>query len=64
MSGAAHLRRQAELCLAMAELASNPIDAKRARLAAEHYLQRARSVEQEQGRPADPSSTIAESGSS
>jgi hypothetical protein len=35
MADSAYLRRQAELCLAMAELLSNPVDAKHARSAAE-----------------------------
>jgi hypothetical protein len=48
MTDAAHLRRQAELCLAIAELLSNPVDAKHARSAAEQYAQRARNAEQEQ----------------
>ncbi len=48
MADAAYLRRQAELCLAMAELLSNPMDAKHARSAAEQYAQRARNAEKEQ----------------
>jgi hypothetical protein len=48
MVDAAYLRRQAELCFAMAELLSNPVDARHARLAAEQYAQRARNAEQEQ----------------
>jgi hypothetical protein len=39
MVDAAYLRRQAELCFAMAELLSNPADAKCARLAAERFEQ-------------------------
>ncbi len=50
MADAAYLRRQAELCFAMAELLSNPIDAKHARSAAEQYAQRARYAEQEQAK--------------
>jgi hypothetical protein len=48
MTDAAHLRRQAELCLAIAELLSNPVDAKHARSAAEQYAERARDAEKEQ----------------
>jgi hypothetical protein len=55
MTDAAHLRRQAELCLAIAELLSNPVDAKHARSAAEQYAQRARNAEQEQAARDQPS---------
>jgi len=44
----AYLRRQAELCFAIAELMTNPVDAKLARLAAEQYARRAEHAEQEQ----------------
>jgi hypothetical protein len=49
MVDAAYLRRQAELCFAMAELLSNPEDAKCARLAAERFVQRAKT--QNKNRP-------------
>jgi hypothetical protein len=49
MIDAAYLRRQAELCSALAELMSNPIDAQVARRAAEQYVQRAQSAEEKQG---------------
>jgi hypothetical protein len=48
MLNAAHLRRQAELCFAIAEVLSNPVDAKLARQAAEQYERRAENAEQEQ----------------
>lgn len=54
MVDAAYLRRQAELCFAMAELLSNPEDAKCARLAAERFVQRAKHTEQEQAAHRSP----------
>lgn len=42
-----YLRRQAELCLAIAGLMSSPADAKVARQAADQYLHRAEQAEVE-----------------
>jgi hypothetical protein len=42
-----HLRAQAELCFAIAELMSDPADAERVRLAAEQYVSRAERAERE-----------------
>ena len=47
MVEAAYLRRQAELCFAIAELMSDPADATLAREAAEQYVQRAKKAEEE-----------------
>jgi hypothetical protein len=40
-----HLRAQAQLCFAIADLMSDPADAKRVRQAAEQYASRAERVE-------------------
>ena len=48
MVEAAYLHRQAELCFAIADLMSDPVGAKLARVAAEHYVQRAKKAEEEQ----------------
>jgi hypothetical protein len=42
-----HLRAQAQLCFAIADLMSDPADAERVRLAAEHYVSRAEKAERE-----------------
>jgi hypothetical protein len=42
-----HLRAQAQLCFAIADLMSDPADAERVRLAAEQYLLRAEKAERE-----------------
>jgi hypothetical protein len=52
MIDAMYLRRQAQLCFAIADLMSNPADAKLARLAAETYEQRAEKADREQNVPA------------
>lgn len=54
MADVAHLRAQAQLCFAIAELMSDPADAKLARVAAEQYACRAEKAEREQaaGEPA------------
>jgi hypothetical protein len=44
----AYLRRQAELCFALAQLMTSTVDSKLARLAAEQYARRAENAEQEQ----------------
>jgi hypothetical protein len=46
----AHLRAQAQLCFAIADLMSDPSDAERVRSAAEQYVSRAEKAEQEQGK--------------
>ena len=45
----AHLRAQAQLCFAIADLMSDPSDAERVRSAAEQYVSRAEKAERERG---------------
>jgi hypothetical protein len=47
MADPAYLRRQAELCLSISALMSDPASAKVARLAADQYARRAAHAEQE-----------------
>jgi hypothetical protein len=47
MIDAAYLRRQAELCFAIAALMSDPKDARVARLAGDRYLHRAQNTKQD-----------------
>jgi hypothetical protein len=42
-----HLRAQAQLCFAIADLMSDPADAERVRSAAEQYVSRAEKAERE-----------------
>jgi hypothetical protein len=51
MFDSAHLRAQAELCFAIADLMSDPADAERVRLTAEQYVSRAEKAEQESTEP-------------
>jgi len=60
MADAARMRRKAELCFAIAELLSNPADAKSARSVAEQYAQRARDAEEVQATRRRSSSAMAE----
>jgi hypothetical protein len=54
MADAEYLRRQAELCRAIADLMSSSSDANLARQAAERYARRAANAEQEQGTATEP----------
>jgi hypothetical protein len=47
MFDSTHLRAQAQLCFAIADLMSDPADAERVRSAAEQYVSRAEKAERE-----------------